>query len=296
MEFDMAKASRKLCELDLKFNYEGMEVNVLWFRQMAISGDWNIARHMHSSYEFHFIKEGSCEVITDSGRFVVNAGEFYLTAPMVFHEQRSTNAACLVEYSLNCDLIPTNEASVEMSNIMAILYTAPCISYRAVPGSLEAFENALKEAYYGELGYYTSVKSYIPLIIVNAARSLPQKKSISYEIPRKENTNNFRMSQIERFIEDNISTSITTSAIAVYMHMSQKQVCRIIKQFKGMSTKEYVNSKKLIAAKELLKNSTDNIKQISEKLGFSSEFYFSQFFKNMEGYSPAFYRDNLHSG
>lgn len=104
------------------------------------------------------------------------------------------------------------------------------------------------------------------------------------------------MSQIERFIEENISTPVSTSSIATYMHLSQKQICRIIKESKNMSSKKFVNNIKLSRAKELLKNSSFNITQIADMLGFSSEYYFNQFFKTLEGYPPVKYRSNVHNG
>lgn len=298
MEFDLAKASKKLCELDLNYKFDGLNISVLWFRVMSISGDWLIDRHMHSSFEFHFIKEGCCEVITDNGSFVAGKGDFYLTTPGVFHEQRAVSGKKLIEYSLNCDLISMPDCSAEMVNMLTILKSSSCKVYedKDYVSCSRLFEYALEEAYCGRTGFYGSIKNIIPLILINASRKIALNREYDFSVPRKSSSNNFRMSQIERFINDNISTTVSTSSIASYMHLSQKQVCRIIKEAKNMSTKEYVNNIKLLKAKELLKNSDYNIKRISDLLGFSSEYYFSQFFKNMEGYPPAVYRVNILHG
>jgi len=296
VEFELAKASKKLCELDLDYTYDGLNINVLWFRSMIKMRNWTIERHMHSSYEFHFIKEGSCEVITDTSSFIVNEGEFYLTVPAVFHEQRNANNFQFIEYSLNCDMFIQDAGTVEMLNLMDIFKSTPCIAFKDVNNCCSLFSSALEEAYFERTGFFSSIKSLIPLILINAARSMPQSRHCVYSIPKKSNSNNFRMSQIERHIEDNISTPVPTASIAAYMHLSQKQICRIIKESKNMSTKEFVNSIKLSRAKELLKNSNLHIKQIADILGFSSEYYFSQFFKKLEGYPPAAYRANIHNG
>ncbi len=307
MEFDLAKASKKLCELDLNYIYEGLNINVLWFRAMVMPGEagaWTIERHMHSSYEFHFIKEGSCEVTTDSGSFIAEKGGFYLTPPSVFHEQRGRGNSKFIEYSLNCDLNITGECSAEMLRMVEILKESPCSLHRDDENvrCSKLFEYALKEAYFERMGYFGSIKGIIPLIVINASRKIihgravPGKTEADYTAPRKSSTSNYRMSLIERFIADNISTSVSTASIASYMHLSQKQVCRIIRDSKNMSTKEYVNSIKLARARELLKNSNLHIREIADILGFSSEYYFSQFFKHGEGYSPALFRGNTRSG
>ncbi|MDF2989102.1 MAG: transcriptional regulator, AraC family [Eubacterium sp.] len=295
MEFDLAKASKKLCELDLNYTVDGLNINILWFRAMTVSGSWTIERHMHSSFEFHFIREGSCEVITASGSFIVGKEEFYLTAPGVFHEQRCVNAEEVIEYSLNCDLLSMQDCSGEMANMLNTLKNSPSTFYRDRDyiSCCRLFEYALKEAYFERTGFFGSIKNIIPLILINAARKMAKNVENDLTVPRKSSSNNFRMSQIERFINDNMSTSVTTASIASYMHLSKKQVCRIIQEAKNMPTKEFVNSIKLLKAKELLKNSDYPIKKISDILGFSSEYYFSQFFKNMEGYPPATFRGNI---
>lgn len=297
MEFDLAKASKRLCELDLKFNFYGLDISVLWFRiMMQTEPEWVISRHMHSSFEFHFIKEGSCEVITDNDSFIAKAGEFYVTAPSIFHEQRSIDNHKLIEYSLNCDLNILEDISPELLSLQRTLKESPCKAYKDVHNCENYFSLALEEAYFENTNFFSSIKSIVPLILINAARSMPHNREYVDATPKKENNNKFRMSQIERFIEDNISTEISTASIATYMHLSQKQTCRIIKESKNMSTKEFVNSIKLSKAKKLLRNSDIHIKQISNVLGFSSEYYFSQFFKKHEGYPPAFYRANIHNG
>jgi AraC-like DNA-binding protein len=296
VDFDLAKASKKLCELDLNFTYDGLNINVLWFRSMVNTGEWVIERHMHSSYEFHFIKSGSCEVITDTARFTVQEGEFYLTASNVFHEQRSINNSRFIEYSLNCDLNIQKDTPAEMLNLFNSFKSAQCIAYKDESNCCQVFNNVLEEAYFERAGFFSSIKNYIPLLLINTARNMPRSRDYAYSIPKKNSSNTFRMSQIERFINDNISTPISTSSIATYMHLSQKQICRIIRESENMSTKEFVNSMKLIKAKELLKNSSLHIKKIADLLGFSSEYYFSQFFKNLEGYPPGVFRENILHG
>ncbi len=298
MDFDLAKASKRLCTLDLNYIYDGLNINAIWFRAMVLTGNWLIERHMHSSYEFHFIKEGCCEVITDTGHFTVHEGEFYLTVPSIFHEQRSINGGQFTEYCLNCDLKFAEESSIEMLKLGAILNSSQCTAFldNEDMSCIKLFEYALREACFEYTGFFGNIKNIIPLIINTAARKMSENRMIDYSVPKKSNSNNFRMLQMERFIEDNISASISTLSISSYMHLSQKQVCRIIKEAKNMSTKEFINSIKLAKAKELLKSSNFHVKKVADMLGFSSEYYFSQFFKKLEGYPPVQYRNNIQNG
>jgi len=92
---------------------------------------------------------------------------------------------------------------------------------------------------------------------------------------------------------NNIRFQITILSLADYMHLSEKQVYRIVKEQTGKAAKNYINERKLQKAKALLKDTDFSVKEISEKMGFSSEYYFSQFFKRGEGMAPGQFRSNV---
>ena len=105
--------------------------------------------------------------------------------------------------------------------------------------------------------------------------------------------NEERFKIIVQYIKNNISSNITSCDIAHHLYLSEKQICRIVKQKQGISTKQLICKIKLDRAKELLENTQYSIKHISNILGFSSQYYFNQFFKKYESYSPTGYRKNL---
>lgn len=292
MKFDLAKASHRLSALDIKFQSDNMLINVAWFRVMTASANWSIERHTHSSYEFHFIARGSCRVTLDSGEFEVNAGEFYITAPSVYHAQRNGHTDEVVEYCLNCDLDLINDIPSEAKHILITLSHSPCRVLKDSTGITEMFYKALSEAYYGCIGFYSNIKSLIIMILTAAARIAGEDFLPVFNIPLKKGKDDYRFDQIKKFIEDNISDSLSVKKIANYMYLSEKQILRIIHEKEGISTKEFVMRIKLKKAKELLKDPRLSIKHIANLLGFSSEYYFSQFFKRMEGYPPGIYRNN----
>lgn len=51
--------------------------------------DWDIQRHAHSkdSYELHFIIGGKGELITDTEKYELTAGDFFITGPNIYHGQ-----------------------------------------------------------------------------------------------------------------------------------------------------------------------------------------------------------------
>lgn len=293
LDFHIFKASDNLSKLELKIITDNMSMEVLWFRVMKNMGQWKINRHRHSSVEFHFVASGGCKVILDHGEFYTEAGDMYITAPGVYHSQVSSEENDYMEYSLNCDMKVLSDSVSEEKHIIDILNMKKCVCYNNIEHILKHFETALSEAYYKELGFYNKIKNVVQIIILESARVIGKSSEISYETPMKLKKYDYRLKQIESYIKDNLNTSISTKDVANYMHLSDKQICRIISQGKGISTKEYINSLKFLKAKKLLINTEYSISEISDILGFSSQYYFNQFFKKREGYSPSVFRKNV---
>lgn len=290
---NLVKASRKLSELDLSFVIDNLSVEVLWFRVMINTKDWFIKRHTHSTFEFHFIASGSCQVHLDDDQFQVGAGEFYLTAPGVYHEQSGTGRDGLIEYSINCNLKPLDDTQSEIHQILKILKDSPCKKLPDRYGLITLFNQALEEAYSQNIGFYNNIKSLVVMIIIAATRAIAGDITPEYAVPLKNQKDDYRLAQITKFITDNIESPISTKDIAKHVFLSEKQLCRIIREHKGVSTKDLILQYKLDKAKELLLQTDLSIKQIAERLGFSSEYYFHQFFKREEGYPPGVYRHNV---
>ena len=84
--------------------------------------------------------------------------------------------------------------------------------------------------------------------------------------------------------EVDLNTKKTVSA--------QGQMLRIFRREFGTSPIAYLLDKKLEQAMLMLRDTAFSIKEISIKLGFKDEFYFSRLFRKKCGKSPREYRQN----
>jgi len=64
----------------------------------------------------------------------------------------------------------------------------------------------------------------------------------------------------------------------------------------GNTPKEYLNRRLNQEALQLLLNTDLRVKEIATRLRFTSEFYFSRFFRKHNGVSPAHYRQRFYAG
>lgn len=292
MNFDIMKASSRLSELDLKINSENLRINVLWFRAMQCKNDCVIGRHTHSSFEFHFVHAGSSRVVLDNGDFLAQAGEFYITAPGVYHRQE--NRKGYMEFSLNCELSSFEEKISEAEYIVNMLKNTECRIFPDTAGAAGIFCRALEEAYFQNTGFYNNICALTIMLITTAARAAAGSTPVEYTVPAKQKKNEYRFVQIRNYIRDNIFLPLSATDISRYMFLGEKQISRIVKEASGMTTKELIQDLKFKKARDMLLEKPEfSIKQISEILGFSSEYYFNQFFKRKEGYPPGIFRANV---
>lgn len=97
--------------------------------------------------------------------------------------------------------------------------------------------------------------------------------------------------KIDRLISANIEDpDFNVDAIAREMHMSRTVLYSKFKSITGTTIAAYINDFRLRRAQTLLRETSLSISEISEQLGFSSQRYFSTFFKERTGITPSAYR------
>lgn len=292
---DIKTASDLLSKLSLVVPMENYEIIVKRFNVFDVPFTIRFNRHMHSSYEFHIISSGRCRVTTDNGEFDVQAGEFYLTAPGVYHEQIALSSGGYVEYALDCEINQLDNYTSEISGLVKLITETECKPFNDRNNLIKLFEQALYEAYHKNIGFYNTLKNIVSSIIISTARTMAKEVAIKQGYGFTYKDNDFRIVQLERFIEDNISIKLSTDDIASYMGLSEKQICRIIKGKTGKNTKDFMLNLKHQRVKKLLETTELSMKVIAENIGFDSEVYFNQWFKRREGISPGNYRAKVKS-
>lgn len=96
--------------------------------------------------------------------------------------------------------------------------------------------------------------------------------------------------KIKNMLDDMIYKKADVGGIADKLFISRSSVYREFKQYFGEAPHQYVLDRKIELAKSLLYRTRYSIGDISEKLCFTDEFYFSTIFKKKTGLSPSAYR------
>lgn len=105
-------------------------------------------------------------------------------------------------------------------------------------------------------------------------------------------TNSKFINEVSGYIRNHITESISTEDIARHFKKSRGRITTRFKQESGINLSDFIRMKKIQEACELLYHTDKSLCEISNYLGFSSQSYFTKVFKEINGMTPAEYRNS----
>ena len=96
--------------------------------------------------------------------------------------------------------------------------------------------------------------------------------------------------QTIQYIKENLDKELSLSLLAKRVFLSPGYLAVLIKEHTGKSYSEFILSLRIEQAKHLLANTSMSIGEISARIGYENQRYFSRFFKQCEGVKPSEYR------
>jgi two-component system, response regulator YesN len=103
------------------------------------------------------------------------------------------------------------------------------------------------------------------------------------------------LNQIKLFVDSHYQQDLSQSMLSEHLGLSASYVSSIFKEVTGLNFADYVNSRRIEQAKDLLRLSDESIVEIADKVGFSNSNTFIRVFKRHEGITPGQYRQLDHS-
>ncbi len=96
-----------------------------------------------------------------------------------------------------------------------------------------------------------------------------------------------------RYIEENYTQKLTLGEVAEKTYVSQWHLSKLLNRHTGQSFSDILNHVRIEHAKELLKDPSLRIGDVSERVGFLDLAHFSRVFKKQEGVSANEYRNRV---
>ncbi|PAD10527.1 hypothetical protein CHH78_00505 [Shouchella clausii] len=101
------------------------------------------------------------------------------------------------------------------------------------------------------------------------------------------------INQVLDYIELHLENELELNNLAKIAAVSPAHFSRVFKKLIGMNVTEYITTKRIIMAKNLLQEQKENIALIAEQCGFNSMPHFYRTFKRLTSVTPAAYRSSF---
>ena len=91
---------------------------------------------------------------------------------------------------------------------------------------------------------------------------------------------------VEEFVMDNLDASIGLADLAAVVHLSEYHFARLFKQTTGQTPHQFVITKRVEKAKELIRGRRLTLVEVAAAVGFSDQSHLNRHFKRLVGVTP----------
>lgn len=276
--------------------------NIITVIYLENNPDFVFEGEAHDFWEFAYVDKGSMVFLADGKEFLLKSGEMVFHKPNEFHrlEARKLSSPNISVVSFTCNspamkyfenrIFKLNaEEKALFSSLLkeGLAAFAPLTAAPPVYGMRQ-----LPDAPFGagQLTFSLLEQFLIMLYRRNDAAINRQLRSLT---PMSEETYPKELRDIIAFMDANISKKFLVSEIAAEFSMSTGSLKKLFYTHARCGVIDCFNGRKLLLAKQLIRDGKMSMTEIAETLGFTSIHYFSKLFKHKFGQSPSEYRQSV---
>ena len=278
----------KSIKLDNPFNYSNisssLDISEIYTKFYQEKGtNYNFSGEKHSYWELTYVDKGELLTTIDGVSYHLKQGDLIFYAPMQFHTQSTfekiSSSYLTINFKMNF-----NHADLLCNKIFYLKRD----SYFIVTKLIEELSN--DNLYSNDLSL-----CYLKQLIIQMLRLNNSHFHSKPTTHMQQTYENELLNDILLYIDDNIYEKISVSTLCEHFCISTSMLHSLFRKNMNNTAKNYINELKLSKSKELIRNSTHTLSEISEMLGFSSIHYFSKKFKSYFNISPTEYSKSIYN-
>ena len=237
--------------------------------------------HDHPAFELYYLCRGEREYFIGDQFYKIGEGDLVLIPPDLLHRTAGKGATRFLLYF--------------SEEFLRRFFTDGMLSVLPLDGpTVFRAGEELRAEIEGEL--YAMLSEYADSAVHLAVSRLCRLLLIIANAPNGYTTAPFsdrRIGQIVRYINEHYGEINDIEQIAARFFISKYYLCRTFNKNLGIPLVSYLNTIKIRAAAEMMKNEKLNLTEIATRAGFNSSSYFCKVFKAEKGVSPTVYRKNM---
>lgn len=233
-------------------------------------------------YGFYFVTEGEGYLTVDHREHHIKAGNFFIVPSKhrVAYRPSPENPWQYIFVAVNSSRMDAYLGRIGVS------YKVP---YREVSDQklmLESFQEILYAKQCPNSQDFQALSGFYSVL------SQLMESCDGIVIPKDNSNKQERyVKTAQDFIEKNYSQPISVEEVAAFVGINRKYLTRLFQQITADSPKHYLMNYRMEKARDLLVNSSLNIREVSHSVGYTDPLVFSKVFKKMVGTCPREFRN-----
>jgi len=251
--------------------------------------------HSHKAFECSIIMAGSITYTIEDRVIEISAGNSIIIPPGILHYWCATQATTIFSFMLfiSCHGDGSRERMNQLNNsITRLNYTIK--NFTNMESDLGII---IKEAQNQNNGFDEKIQCFTRSIYIEIFRKLlpPQKPTRrSLQLPPKRGNISASVVDLVRFyVQDNLSENIKIQDISSSIGISVNHLSRIFKKNHGDTIHQYIITRRIDNAVNLLQSTDRSVKDIATSVGYEDVDYFCRVFKKNKGMTPSQFRKKL---
>lgn len=281
--------------------------------------DWKLLQRTISDYEIILPYHGEVYFFMEDTLHKLIPGDFLLIPPHLFHHaytnELNPGSFYYIHFSITSEIeVVTNQmlkTEIEKA-IQEVFLEQKDRPFFAMPKShfdmvfipavisLNAYRNeilsicekALNERNHLNISSKTMISMYLSQILILVTRCFIEKTS-SYTVISTEGEMPKMLQKAIFYIHEHIDCPIEVKTVCKYLDVSPQYLIRLFQRFLHVNPIKYIQQLKISKAKDLIRDTSMAMKEISFAIGFENTYYFSRVFRRLENMSPSEYKEKL---
>lgn len=262
--------------------------------------DFAFSGEMHDFWEMVYIDKGEAIITADAKDMTLRTGQMYLHKPMEYHNIRCNGVSApnsvIVSFICKDDILYSVSGKIidcgeKLKNFLAAIISE---AQQAFSSPMDDFyTSCLQRREEQRFGCEQMIKLNLELLLIRLVRHNSGAAEDADRSLHRGNNDDELMARICAFLENGIEKRLRFEDICREFSLSPSTVKSLFRRKMGRGAMDYYNVCRINRAKLMIREQNLNFAQIAEKLGYTSQHYFSRQFRNLSGMSPTEYADSV---
>jgi AraC family transcriptional regulator, transcriptional activator of pobA len=250
-----------------------------------------IQPHRKANYFFVFIENGSLTHKVDLNDLTITNGQLFFVLPNQIHSvpaQKKDDIECFkMSFDQNCLSLLPKQFSFLINPLNSQIVSFESDSRQRVKILFEILNKIL---------HSDNDQKDAEIILAHLNSLLTELNNAYFKSVAKEKAEPNKIQKYVEFkiaVETHLTEQHSINTIADNLSVTTNNLYNIVKEFSGVSPKEFITNRLMLEAQRKLHYSKPTIKELAYDLGFNDPDYFSRLFKKSTGKSISKYLTDI---